>query len=188
VEHFGRPRPRPAAYEAIGGPIAVYVGALREWFDWDLLRDALRQAPRFHAFIISPDAPREDLLGEPNFTHIPGVPYEEVPAYYQHAAVTVIPFRDSPLVAPVNPIKMYESLAAGTPVAARSWAELKQLEAPILLAEDAESLAGAFERAEAEKAGGGAEYGPFLSGHSWSGNVDRLLERIEALEKAKTPG
>jgi glycosyltransferase involved in cell wall biosynthesis len=144
VEHFSRPRPRPAAYADTDGPIVVYVGALRDWFDWDLLRDALRAAPRFHAFVISPDAPRADLLGEPRFTYIPGVPYEEVPAYYQHATVTVIPFRDSPLVAPVNPIKMYESLAAGTPVAANSWAELRELGAPVIQAEGAASLAQAF--------------------------------------------
>lgn len=185
VEHFQRPRPRPAAYAGISSPIAVYIGALRAWFDWELLLRTLRLSRGVHFVLISPDAPRADLLQEPNFSYLPGIPYEEVPAYYQHASVTIIPFENSPLVAPVNPIKMFESLAAGTPVVAREWDELRRLEAPIRLATNPGSMAAAIERAIAAKAGEAGAGAEFLARYSWSANLDRLLERIQAVDKMK---
>ncbi|MBI3735022.1 hypothetical protein HY256_00725, partial [Candidatus Sumerlaeota bacterium] len=35
AEHFAARRPRPREYEKVTKPIALYVGALRAWFDWD---------------------------------------------------------------------------------------------------------------------------------------------------------
>lgn len=186
IGHFAQPRPRPAAYEAIRSPIAVYVGALRDWFDWDLLREVVRRLRDVHFVVISPDSPREELLGEPNFIHLPGVPYEEVPAYYQHAAVTMIPFADSPLIAPVNPIKMYESLAAGTPVVTSEWAELKKLRAPVRQGGNPESLASAIREAIGADASEKASYETFVTEYSWDANLDRLLERIDAIRARKS--
>lgn len=186
VSHFEAERPRPPEYEGIEGPIAVYVGALREWFDWDLLRHSAEACPEVHFFAVSPDRPREDVLSLANFTHIPGVAYEDVPAYYQHATLSIIPFADTPLVAPVNPIKMFESLAAGTPVVAVSWAELRKMKAPIALAGDPEEFVAAIRGVVAgERTWESPEWTEFLKKHSWAGNLDVLLARIEAVRSAR---
>lgn len=185
VGHFSRPRPRPAPYLGFDSPIAVYVGALRAWFDWELLGETMRRLPDVRFVLVSPDAPPADFRQSPNGTWIPGVPYEEVPAYYQHADVMIIPFIDSPLVAPVNPIKMFESLAAGTPVVAREWAELKKLEAPIRLARGPEEMAAAV-RAGIGSAGRDHDaWAPFLARYSWDANLDRLLDRIATCRARK---
>lgn len=185
IEHFSRPRPRPAAFAEIQTPIVVYIGALRVGFDWDLVRGAMRKLPDVQFVLISPDRPREDVRSEPNCSYIPGVPYEEVPAYYQHADVTIIPFIDSPLAAPVNPIKMFESLAAGTPVVTSGWAELDKLGAPVRQAGDPENMAAAFRDAISVGPPPPQSYADFLKEYSWEGNLDRLLERIEAVRDRK---
>lgn len=186
VGHFSLARPQPALYRKLGSPVAVYVGALRDWFDWDLLKKLAQTLREVCFVVISPDPPREDLRAEPNFQHVPGIPYEELPAWYQHASVTVIPFKDSDLVAPVNPIKMFESLAAGTPVVARAWAELQKLEAPVRLAADAESMAAAIREEIDLKASNKKSYEAFLARYSWSANLDNLLARIQKIQGAKS--
>ena len=183
VEHFEKPQPRPEAYSGIESPIALYVGALRSWFDWDLFEKVAKARPGVQFVLLSPHEPDPIARDLPNCTWIPGVPYEQVPAYYQHAAVGLIPFKDSPLVRAVSPIKMFECLAAGTPVVATDWAELRDLKAPIALARGADEFAKAVLAALGQSAD--SRYRPFLADHSWDANVDALLERIERARRDK---
>ena len=85
--------------------------------------------------------------------------------------------RLSPLVAPVNPIKMFESLAAGVPVVAVKWKELAEMKAPISLASNTEEFASAIKRA-IEKPGK-PDAAELLARHSWDRNLDVLMGRIE---------
>ena len=156
--------------------------------------------PGVQFVIVSPDAPPEAAPRETNVAYLPGGLYEDVPAFYQHAAVGIIPFALSRLTAPVNPIKMYECLAAGTPVVASNWGELRRLDAPVSLAETPEDFARCIRDAVADdsrdddrddrRADGrddgladGVEadeaIGKFLARHSWDGNLDELLRRID---------
>jgi glycosyltransferase involved in cell wall biosynthesis len=45
-------------------------------------------------------------------------PYEDVPAYLQHADVIIVPHRITPFTESLDPIKAYECLAVGTPTVA----------------------------------------------------------------------
>ena len=83
----------------------------------------------------------------------------------------------------VSPIKMFECLAAGTPMVATDWAELRDLKAPIALARGADEFAKAVLAALSQSAG--SRYRPFLANHSWDANVDALLERIERERRDK---
>jgi glycosyltransferase involved in cell wall biosynthesis len=180
ADRFARPRPRPREYESIAEPIAVYIGSLRVRFDADLTLALLRARRDFRFFVISPDAPRADLLTEPNFHYIPGVPYEETPAYYQHAAVGFIPFRtDLDVVRSASSLKVLECLAAGTPLVCADWPEPRALGAPVVFAADAPAFAAAL--AEAAGKPPPPETPRFLAAHSWDRNLDRLMERIESL-------
>jgi glycosyltransferase involved in cell wall biosynthesis len=174
--HFSRPLPRPEPFAGIDRPIALYVGALRDWFDWGLLRRVCELAPDIEFVIVSPDPPHPKCEALGNFTYLPGVPYEKIPAYYQHASVGVIPFKDSALVGPVNPIKLVECLASGTPVVATEWEELKNNRAPVELARGPENFHAAIGRAIENGMPPSAK--SFVAGRSWESNVDRLLERI----------
>jgi len=59
----------------------------------------------------------------------------------------MIPFRISPLVESVLPLKLYEFLAAGLPVVASRWNVLVRLNAPMELADSEEEFIDALRRA-----------------------------------------
>lgn len=170
---------RPDEYSGIERPIAVYVGALRGWFDWEMLIEAARRLPEVEFVLISPDRPREDYSALRNARWIPGVDYERLPAYLRHASVGLVPFVDSPLVAPVNPMKMYEYLAAGLPVVCGDWAELRRIGAPVRRARTAAEFASGVKQAIRE--GPLRDRDKFLAAHSWEAEVDDLLARIGQL-------
>jgi glycosyltransferase involved in cell wall biosynthesis len=121
AEHFSRPRPRPADFPA--GPVAVYVGSLHESrLDVDLVCDLARSLPQASIVLVGPTAlavgSRRILGAEPNVYLLGPRPYQEVPAYLQHADVIIVPHRVTPFTESLDPIKAYECLAVSTPTVA----------------------------------------------------------------------
>jgi glycosyltransferase involved in cell wall biosynthesis len=138
-EHFARPAPGiPDDLAAIPRPIAVYVGAMDVWFDFRLIDAAVAQLPDINFVLIGPDhLARRRLQRAPNLHLLGRRPYSELPRYLQHADVGLIPFDavgHPELVNSVNPLKLYEYLAAGLPVVATEWSELTHLGSPAALA------------------------------------------------------
>jgi glycosyltransferase involved in cell wall biosynthesis len=73
-----------------------------------------------------------------NVHYLGPVGRDDLPAYLQHSDVGIIPFdvaNHRALIDGVNPIKLYEYLAAGLPVVASRWAEIEALGAPVALAD-----------------------------------------------------
>jgi glycosyltransferase involved in cell wall biosynthesis len=140
LEHFSRPAPEPPPeYAALPGPIAVYVGVLPEWFHFDWVARAARELPSLSFVLIGPDeTARQHLGGLPN-VHLLGFrPYDQVPAYLQHAHVGLMPFdvqRNPEGVDALNPQKLYAYLASGLPVVSSSWEEIRRLNPPARLCE-----------------------------------------------------
>ncbi|MDX2175363.1 MAG: glycosyltransferase [Candidatus Sumerlaeia bacterium] len=147
---FRRPAslpPRPA--DLPPGPVAVYVGALDSWFDDGLLAASLDASPSWRAVLIGPPGARLSRLREHPRVHFLGPkPQEQVPPYLWHADAGVIPFRRTPLIESVSPLKLFEYLAAGLPVIATRWRELEALQAPATLADGPAGWAKALADAE----------------------------------------
>jgi teichuronic acid biosynthesis glycosyltransferase TuaH len=121
VEHFRRPRPRPHDLPEL--PIAVYVGSLHDArIDVELVVELARALPQLSLVFVGPNS-----LGDQSqriFNEIPNVlllgprPYDEVPAYLQHADIVIVPHRISPFTESLDPIKVYECLVVDTPTVA----------------------------------------------------------------------
>jgi len=65
-------------------------------------------------------------------------PYEEVPAYLQHADVLIVPHIVSPFTESLDPIKAYECLVVETPTVATPVAGFRELERAVDVAPRAE--------------------------------------------------
>jgi glycosyltransferase involved in cell wall biosynthesis len=137
-QHFSRPTDQqPSEYGAIPKPIAIYIGAMDIWFDWDLMNFSVAHLPEVSFVLVGPDDRARKALRPARNLFILGTrSYRELPAYLQHANVGLIPFdvaSHGALVHSIHPLKLYEYLASGLPVVAVEWEELRYLKSPVSL-------------------------------------------------------
>ncbi len=130
-----------------GDAIAMYIGSVYPWFDFELMEYLLTHMPDINFVLVGHEHPevRDSLIRMqklPNF-HFLGVrPYELLPGYLASAHVGIIPFRRTPLTAAVNPVKLYEYSAAGVPTVTTDFStELPTLGVPVLVAPTAPRFA-----------------------------------------------
>ncbi len=110
------------------GPVFGYVGSLYgEWFDWDALRRIAVAFPGARVVVIGDDkAGHPDMPDNVSFLGLK--PQFELPPYVQRFDVGLLPFAVSETTHAVSPLKVYEYLASGIPVAAPPLRALDGLE------------------------------------------------------------
>jgi glycosyltransferase involved in cell wall biosynthesis len=128
TEHFApQGRSVPSDIAGLDRPIVGFVGAIADWVDLDLVSQAARLRPDWSFVLVGPlfdgalqgDAGGlESVRGLDNVHLLGPRPYTDVPSYVEAFDVALIPFELSGLTEDVNPIKLYEYLAAGVPVVA----------------------------------------------------------------------
>lgn len=126
---------KPKEFYFINNPIALYVGAIEEWFDRDLLINIAKECMDINFVVIGAD--RLNKMRKPlekNIYYLGPKNYIDIPNYIYYCDCGLIPFNTSKLVQSVNPIKMYEFSILGKPIISRSWNELKLLNSPSFLA------------------------------------------------------
>lgn len=144
LKHFmdSRQDAEPDDLASIPHPRAVYVGALYEWFDFDLLVETARRFPPLHFVLIG--FHRKGLPVLPHNVHYLGPkPRQELPAYLQQCELGLIPFTLDDLTRHVDPLKFYEYMAADLPAVSTYMHTLEKYRGPgvLSLADDAETFA-----------------------------------------------
>ncbi len=90
-----------------------------ERVDLELVHELALAQPELQIVMVGPDglpaAETARLAAVPSVHLLGARPYDEVPAYLQHADVVIVPHRVNPFTESLDPIKAYECLAAGTP-------------------------------------------------------------------------
>ena len=135
--HFAGPLPpRPIEYDGISGPIAIYVGAMEEWFHFDWIEKTASVLPEVTFILVGNPGSELKGRGTKNIRFLGSRPYSQIPAYLRHASVGLIPFdleKHAALIDHIHPLKLYEYMACGLPVVATAWKELKSLKSPAYL-------------------------------------------------------
>jgi hypothetical protein len=181
-DHFSRKTDeQPCEYEAIPKPIAIYVGAMEVWFDWDLMNFAVAHLPEVSFVLIGPDdRARKMLKPAKNLFMLGARAYDQLPGYLQHAAVGLIPFdvvnhRD--LVRSIHPLKLYEYLASGLPVVAVEWEELHNMRSPAALTNGREHFLAAI-REGISRPPDQNLLQSYAAGKDWSRMVQRMIDLV----------
>ncbi|TCN26677.1 teichuronic acid biosynthesis protein TuaH [Mesobacillus foraminis] len=108
--------------EEFGGTVFGFIGGIKPKLDFRLIREAARRKPEWLFIFVGPDGTNGDqdfqqLLAEPNVKWTGSVPPSEVPHYMNLIDIGFMPYKPSPYNCAVFPLKLFEFLAAGKPVA-----------------------------------------------------------------------
>ncbi len=140
VEMMQRPRMRPADLPA--GRVAVYVGTLHsDRLDVDLTARLARDLDDVTVVLVGPDCldtASRLVLDAAGVRRLGARAYEDIPAYLQHADVLIVPHVVSAFTDSLDPIKLYENLAVGTPTVSTPVAGFRDAGDPIRIASSAE--------------------------------------------------
>jgi len=121
VEPPGPPQPTPPELEQLPRPIYGYAGTLHESrLDIDLIVAAARAGrPATFAFL-GPDLlsgnARRELFSPENVRYLGVQPHSRVRAFLEAFDVCLIPHRVTDFTRSLDPLKLYEYLAAGRPI------------------------------------------------------------------------
>ncbi|MFQ5524508.1 MAG: glycosyltransferase, partial [Acidimicrobiia bacterium] len=128
AEIFGVSRPaRPA--DLPEAPVIIgYHGSLYgEWFDWEAVASVAEAYPEAAIVLIGDDKASRPEMPQ-NVVFLGLKPQADLPAYLQRFTVGIIPFKVSATTHAVSPLKAYEYLASGVPIAAPPLRALEGLE------------------------------------------------------------
>ena len=175
----------PSAAKHCDVTIGFY-GAIAEWFDADLVADLAEFRPRWRFELIGStftgDVSRLEKL--PNVKLLGEKPYADLPRFVAEWDAFIIPFKRIPLTEATNPVKAYEMLATGKPVAAVDLPELRPMarDGLLSLADDARGLAEAIERELAEDCDRRRQQRrAFAARNTWKNRCEALDREIRRL-------
>ncbi len=167
---FGRDGgPRPA--DLGDGTIIGYHGSLYgAWFDWDALLRLAEAYPTATVVVIGDDKTSRPSMPD-NVRFLGLRPQTELPSYVQQFDVGLVPFKVGDETHAVSPLKVYEYLASGVPVAAPPLRELEDMDGvfvdpDLVVAVDRALKSSPIDRSEVFRA------------HSWSVRVVALFKAL----------
>lgn len=169
----------PACTTDAGGPLLVYAGTLDARLDVEALLELALGMPDARLVLVGPllDGPHLEPLRAVSNIHIrPPLDRTEVIALIRSANVGLVPHRDNALTRAMSPLKLFEYLAAGLPVAASDLPPMRDIDPSVSLVRAGGSylpaVVGALKRGRADEDARSA----FIAEHSWRARHDSLLD------------
>ena len=179
----------PADIAAIPGPRLLYIGVISSWLDDALLAQLACIHPEWSLVLVGPvEAASRALRQLPNVHLLGARPHEALPGYLAAADACLIPFQISPLTTAVNPVKLYEYLAAGKPVVSTALPEVAHYGEVCYVASGVQTFVRAAEQALAEQPDDPrrAERRRIAAANTWSRRAATLDELIAELLSSGT--
>lgn len=191
LDHFSRPLSSevPGELARLPRPILGYVGEVAEWLDTDALAGLARCHAGGSVVLVGPVRSDEirRRLGLPNVHLLGARDYDSIPDYVGRFDICLIPFRISSFTESVNPVKLYEYLAAGRPVVSTPLPEVALHSDLVAVAEGGrlhEAVAAVLSRPDTER--DRARRRRFAAANTWDLRVERIASLLA--DAAPTPG
>jgi glycosyltransferase involved in cell wall biosynthesis len=178
--------PTPEDIAALPSPVIGVAGVINEKIDLGLVRDVARARPDWSIALIGPIMlrfSRQELawLELRNVHFLGHKPVELLPRYVAACDVCLMPYKINEWTRHIDPLKMYEYLAAGKPVVSSDIPSARAFAPPLRMANDGPEFVRAIEAAlgEAEDAQGEA-LRRIAAQHTWEQRVERISTHVQA--------
>lgn len=175
--------PKPIALQDIHAPIVLYVGAIGIRIDFELMDQVSREHQDVHFVCIGPKGSGYDkrLEERENVRFTGPIAQEKLPAYFQHAAVGIIPFKVNKLTAAIYPLKIHEYLAAGLPVVSTPFSvDIESFKDKIFLSSSPEEFGNLIKKTiKQTPVSLNKRRVSFVEASSWESRAKELLERLK---------
>jgi glycosyltransferase involved in cell wall biosynthesis len=160
-------------------PVLGYTGTLHpDRVDVALLLELARRFSHGTIALVGPNHLTADdqarLKAAGNVVVTGPVAYKEIPDYMRAFDVCITPHRMTPFTESLNPIKLWEYLAAGKPIVSTDVAGFRDYPDLVHIARDAESFAQGVQKALAEDRGVGALRQEVAQNNSWQMRLDSV--------------
>ncbi|MCF8566143.1 glycosyltransferase [Alicyclobacillus tolerans] len=162
--------------ENIPVPRVGLIGGMGPWVDFEFLGRLASLRPGVQFVFVGPvETDVSGVRALPNVHFLGRQPYQELPQFLAGFDATLVSFVQSELTRGVNPIKVYEYLAAGKEVISTPNPELIKLRDFLWIAESGEQAAGYLDAIlMGQRRTSAEQYEQFNREHSWVAQVEKL--------------
>jgi len=159
----------------------VYVGAIANWFDIDLVKYIADSFKDYEILLIGfASVDISDLLSKENVKFLGKLTQEQFAPILWQSKAAMIPFKVNDLTRKIDPLKAYEYLASGVPVVSTPVGNVSQL--PVYVAEAKEDFVKELKRAidddtiekRVKRTLNAKEY-------SWENRLETIFKIVESL-------
>lgn len=163
-----------------GRPTIGYAGTLRDRIDWNLLAELVQSRPDW-SFVVAGSAeenPNVTALAKfANVRFLGVVEYPNLPSFLRSIDVAIVPHVINELTNAMNPLKIYNYLAAGVPIVSTEAPNINELASFIHVAHNAKEFESAIAACLADNpsVATSASRSACLEEISWESRVDAIL-------------
>lgn len=188
---YDAPRP-PADLRELPSPRLGYAGTIDDRLDFEALERLAAAHPDGTVVLVGPVSPRlppdrlERLERHENVVLLGPRRREELPAYLSHLDCCLLPHRDTAWARHAAPLKLWDYLYAGPPIAGTGYGSLRTLGPPLVhFVDPPRLLPDAVASALAETGASGARARRELAlANTWQRRAERVDELVEGLQPA----
>jgi teichuronic acid biosynthesis glycosyltransferase TuaH len=188
-EEWRQPGEPPAWFAKLRSPKILYVGALSaERVDIEAISETAARFSRGSLVLLGPVVDRaavDPLRGHSNVLIQPPVGRAEVASVIHAADVCIMPHKLNRLTMAMSPLKLYEYLAGGRPVAASDLPPVRAVDPRIVVVPEGHSFADGVADALSRGPLTDDDRLAFIDANSWSRRHEQILRVAFGLSEAK---
>ncbi|MCO6453224.1 MAG: glycosyltransferase [Caldilineales bacterium] len=185
-EHFARPsaNPLPADIANLPRPLIGYAGVINEKLDYELLLATASARSEWQFVLVGPNVLRTippafiALQALPNVHFVGNKSIAELPAYIQSCDVCLIPYVQNEWTRNISPLKLYEYLAAGTPIVVKGVPAAQEFANLIWITDDAPAFVASIQEALAAPPDLRKRQQAAARQHTWDQRIEALSDAI----------
>ena len=181
----GKILPRPEEKHRSAGIFKIgYCGTIAPWCDWELLTKLVNAKPDVEVHLVGPVDDGASVVTHPRIVLRGAVRHSSLPTITDEFDCLLMPFRVTPLIESVDPVKLYEYINFGKPIVSVYYDEIARFAPFVHFYRSHDQALGIVSQLAAAKIGrqySDVERRDFLSKNSWAERAAVAAAMLKAI-------